>query len=135
MSHDEDILGTAGETAPTLDRDEIVEQMGEFGAELFKRLDPQHRTDDKVEVLSVRDFRAEFSAARLPGRGVIVRPQRGGTETEEFLVMALTDVAAALKAASSDFDWTEVFAPRSDLPASTRAMPLHRGRRGRTLAL
>src|SRR3990167_565304 len=83
----------------TLTRANFVDNLGEFGAELFERLDREHRTDEEVVLLNVREARKEFTSARFPGKGKVVKPQRGATGAEEFLLMSLADVAEAFKAA------------------------------------
>ena len=118
-----------------LTRADFVKQMGDFGGELFERLDHNHRNGEEVFLLNMREVRKEFTSARLPGRGKVVRPQRGGSESEEVLLMSLADIAAAFRASVAEFDWVSAFAPRKDLPAAKSVLKLRRGPRGRQAAL
>ncbi len=121
--------------AMTLDREDIVRDMGEFGSQLFERLDPRHRTEDRVRLLNVRDARNEMTSARAPGHGKVLKPERGADNDGEIFVISRADLVAAFKASQAGFDWAEAFAPRSDLPASTATFALRRGRRARALPL
>jgi hypothetical protein len=118
-----------------LTRADFVEQMGDFGAELFDRLDRDHRNGEEVFLLNMREIRKEFVTARLPGRGKIVRPKRGGSDSEEVLLMSLSDIASAFRASVAECNWSSLFAPRQDLPAATSTLKLRRGPRGRKIVL
>lgn len=128
-------LSDEAEDTMTLTRADFVATLGEFGAELFDRLDRAQRHDDQVMLLNVREARKAFSSARLPGKGKVVKSQRDAAGSAKLLLMSLTDVADAFKAAIAESDWREVFAPRADLPAATAALKLHRGAPGRRVKL
>lgn len=122
----------------TLRRADLVDKLGWFGAELFDRLDFQHKNGDEVAVLTVREARTQLATARQRGHGKVVKPQKGNSGSEdmdEFLMISLADITDAFAASTMQYDWAQAFAPRKDLPAATRRVEIKRGVRGRRVSL
>ncbi|MBU2137144.1 MAG: hypothetical protein KKA45_13210 [Alphaproteobacteria bacterium] len=121
-----------------VNRSYFVGQLGEFGSEIFDRLDKRYRAGDAVATLNVREVREALSDARLPGHGAIVRPQRAGEEGDsgdEFLVISLADISEAYSASEYAVDWVAAFAPSVGLPAAKEELKLRRGTPGRRLSV
>jgi hypothetical protein len=118
---------------------DLQERLGAAPAqELFERLDEDLRRGDVIVGTNVRAGRVAFTKARTAGHAQLViphqsqkRPSAAASLSEGFVIIALEDFEAVVKAGQKDFDWTAAFAPRADLPAAETSPAIRRGSRGR----
>ena len=118
---------------------ELARRLGKKAAEeLFVRIDRDLRHGEVILGKNVREARSLFGRLRKEGHVQMVVPGRSDKRAsapadvaEGLVILRIDDLEAVVKAAQDQFSWSQVFAPRSGLPAASSVPAIKRGSRGR----